>query len=92
MSQQPASRPEKEFRAGRASASIWRNESVQDGRTVVDFNIRIQKRFFDRQSGEWRETDYFFPNELSDLELVAAEARRYVRLRENDQQDDAAAA
>lgn len=38
-------KPEAEFRAGLISASVWRNETQQDGQTVVQYSIRPQKRY-----------------------------------------------
>jgi hypothetical protein len=83
--------PEQVFRAGTVSAAIWKKETTQDGRIVVQFSIRVQKRYKDADSGEWKTSDYFFPEDLPRLELVAREAFRYVALKENEQSGNAAA-
>ena len=77
--------PDKEFRAGTIKAAIWRNEVEQDGRTVVQYSVRIQKRFHDQKSGEWKTTEYFFPTDLPKLSLVVSKAFEYVSLKENEE-------
>ena len=58
MSQQPPKRPEVEFRAvGNGvviSAAVWRNEQEREGQTIVSHSVRIQKRYYDKQTGEWK--------------------------------------
>ena len=78
--------PEKEFRAGRVSAACWKSETIEEGRGVTKWNIRVQKRY--NQAGEWRSTDYFFASELADLILVAQHALAFVRLRESEKNSD----
>lgn len=85
-----ANPPDVVYRSGGVSVAVWKNETLQNGRTVPQFSVRIQKRFKDAESGEWKTTDYFFPEDLPRLELVVREAYRYVALKENGQ-DNAAA-
>ena len=87
MSQQTQS-PVKEFKAGTVKAAIWKDEREDQGRTVVTHSVKIQKRFFDKTSGEWRNTDYFFVNDLPRLRLVAEKAFEYIALRESDSDSD----
>ena len=70
--------PDKEFRAGAIRASIWAEEAEQDGRTYTRHTVKIEKRYRDRN--EWRSTQYFFPNDLPKLALVASKAYEYVVL------------
>ena len=71
--------PVKKFRAGGVSASIWRNETEQNGRTVVNHSVSFQKRYRDR-NGEWQTSDYFFRSELPALELVVRKAFEHLAL------------
>ena len=80
--------PEKEFRAGAVSAAIWRNETEQDGRTVVQHSVRTNKRYRDPQTGEWRDSDYYFANDLPRLKLVVDKAYEYIVLKEHGNGDD----
>lgn len=75
--------PIKEFRAGSVKAAIWREEVQDQGRAIVKHSVKIQKRYLDKSSNEWRTTDYFFPNDLPRLCLVAEKAFEYVALRES---------
>ena len=85
MSQQAPQRPEREFRAGGVSAAIWKSASTnQDGRTVDRWSVKIQKRYQDQQSGDWRSSDYYYGSELADLALVAQRAYEFIRLRDSE--------
>lgn len=83
MTQQTTQQPVKVFRAGAISAAIWRNEVEQDGRTVVRHSVRPQKRYRDKDTGEWHDTDYYFPEDLPKLELVTRKAYEYITLIEH---------
>ena len=74
--------PEKEFRCGGISASIWRNDVEKDGRVVVRRSVRIEKRYRD-PSGEWKTAKSWFPEELSKLRLVVDKAIEYCLLTES---------
>ncbi len=87
MADQTAQRPVMQFRAGGIRAAIWRNEIEQDGRTVVRHSVRIDKRYFDAQRDEWKDSDYLFVNDLPRVRLVVEKAFEYVTL--NDRQPDA---
>jgi len=72
--------PNKEVRAASIKAAIWGEEREEEGRTVVRHTVRIQKRYLDKDSDEWRTTEYFFPNDLPRLCLVAEKAFEYIAL------------
>ena len=72
--------PVRTYRAGGVSAAVWRNESEKDGRTVVAYSVRFQKRF--RKNDEWQNSDYYFPEDLPKLQLVAAKAFEFVSLKD----------
>jgi len=76
--------PDREFRAGAIRASIWGDEAEQDGRTYTRHTVKIEKRYRDDRN-EWKSTQYFFPNDLPRLALVASKAYEYVVL--NGRQD-----
>jgi hypothetical protein len=70
-------KPINEFRSGKIRASVWREESNQNGRAIVRHSIRINKRYFDKTTSGWTDTEYLFP----DLILVAGEAYRLISLK-----------
>lgn len=77
-------KPIKEFRAGTIRAAIWRQEADGQQRMPVRFSIKIVKRVFDETAKDWRTTDYFFPNDLPRLCLVAGRAFEYIALSESE--------
>ena len=82
MPSEPPERPSNEFRAGTAVASIWTKTTTLNGRSVPQHSIRIQKRYRDEKSGEWKTTTYFRPDELPKLALVVSKAYEHLMLRE----------
>ena len=76
--------PIKVFRAGTAVAAIWQTKAPSDGRAVPQYSIRIQKRYRDDRSGQWKTTTYFRPDELPKLGLVVSRAYEFLTLREID--------
>ena len=89
MSKQNSSKPVKTFRAGGCQASVWRNESEQDGQTVVRHSIRIQKNYR-TEDGQWKTSDYLFPDECPKMELVLRKAFEFISLREDKTEEESA--
>jgi len=81
---QESRQPIKEFRAGTVKAAIWKQENEAEGRITTTYSVRIRKRFFDKRTGDWQDTDYFFPNDLPRLCLVAERAFEHIALRESE--------
>ncbi len=82
MSQENNSKPVKSFSAGSIQASIWKKETEKDGQTVVRYSVRIQKQF-KNDKGEFQNTDYYFPEELSRLESVVRKAFDFISVKES---------
>ena len=76
-----ARRPEKEYRCGGISASVWSNDVEKDGRTTVRHSISIQKRYRD-ENGNWQTAKSWFPEELGRLRLVIEKCMEYCMLQE----------
>lgn len=81
---QQARQPVKEFRAGTIKAAVWKNETEQNGTTVVKHSVRIQKRFRNDQ-GEWQDSNSYFPQDLPKLQLVIAKAFEFISLKESEE-------
>ena len=77
--------PLKEFRAGTVVAAIWAENIPINGRVVTHYSIRIQKRYRDDKSGQWKTTTYFRPDELPKLGLVVSRAFEFLTLRETEE-------
>ena len=77
-------RPIKEFRAGTVLATVWTSKNATNGRPVPQHTVRLQKRYRDDRSGQWKTTTYFRPDELPKVALVASRAFEFLTLREFD--------
>jgi len=80
-------KPIKEFRIGWIQVAIWKNESEENGKTIVKHSIRIQKRFRD-ENGEYQDTNNYFPDELPKLSLAVSKAYEFIALKERTPEDD----
>ncbi len=77
-------KPEKKFSCGSISASIWANTKVANGEKVKFYSVTINKAY--KEGEDWKYTNSFNIEDLPKVALVATEAYKYVRLRENDSQ------
>ena len=77
-------KPERKFSCGPISSSIWANTKVVAGETVKFYSVTINKAY--KEGEEWKYTSSFNIEDLPKVALVATEAYKYVRLRENDSQ------
>ena len=73
-------KPEKSFRCGAVSASIWANDREVEGQTVSFFSVRIDKAF--KNGDGWKHTSTFSVDDLPKVALVANEAYRFIALKE----------
>ena len=87
IQQNDKTKPIKSFKAGNIEASIWRNEVQQDGQTGIRHSTRIQKRYR-KDDGSYESTDYWFPNDLPRLQLLAQKAFEYIVLTESKDAED----
>ena len=88
MAPQKTAKPIRTIRCGNVAAFIWRNDTKKKGYTIVRYSIRIQKRFRN-QSGDYENSDYYFPDDLPKLTLAVEEAFRFITLRENTDAEQA---
>ena len=70
-------KPEKVFRVGSVSASIFTNEVGEEGskRTIRSANVQ---RTYRTDDGNWKPTSSFALAELAQLRLVVEQAIQYV--------------
>ncbi len=88
MPQQDPKQPIKEFRVAGISVAVWCNEAEQDGRVIRRYSVRLKKRYRDRQTGEWKDSDYLFADDLPRARLVLDKAYEYVALKESEEGSD----
>lgn len=83
--------PVKEFRSSALSVAIWRNESQEEGKTIVKHSVRPQKRYRD-DSGTWQDSSYLFPDELPKMIMLLNKAYEFIQLKEGKDAEEASAA
>lgn len=79
------SKPEKRFKCGPISASIWAEGKTVQGEMVKFHSVNIDKAYKD--GDEWKHTNSFAVEDLPKVALVANEAYRYLRLRSSDEEN-----
>lgn len=75
--------PEKEFRAGGVSATVWNNQQVINGNKLDVKSVQIQRNYQDDKK-EWKKTSSFKQNDLPKLISVAQAAFNYLTLKERE--------
>ena len=76
------SRPEKKFKCGPISASIWAEDKIVESGVVKFYSINITKAYKDGDN--WKNTNNFNAEDLPKVALVANEAYKYIRLKSTD--------
>ena len=76
------SKPEKKFKCGPISASIWAETKTVNGEMVKFYSINISKTY--KEGKEWKHTNRFNAEDLPKVALVANEAYKYIRLNSTD--------
>lgn len=78
-------RPEKKFRAGAISVTVWRNTSEKG-----EFSsVQLDKSYKDKQ-GEWQKTSSLNINDVPKAMIALQEAYKYLALKGDEQIDSAA--
>lgn len=75
--------PEKEFRAGGVSATVWNNQQMINGNKMDVKSVQIQRNYLDDKK-EWKKTSSFKTNDLPKLVAVATEAFKYLTMKERE--------
>ena len=80
------SRPEKKFKCGPISASIWAEDKTVESGVIKFHSINITKVYKD--GDEWKHTNSFNTEDLPKVALVANEAYKYIRLSSSNPQTE----
>ncbi len=75
--------PEKKFRAGAITATIWKNTS-NDGES--EFNTISFERSYKDKKDEWQTTNSLRVNDLPKAKLVLAKAYEFLVLKEQNEE------
>ena len=71
------SQPEKNFKQGCCSASVFVNEISRNGKTMEVKNVVLQRSYKDRNN-KWQSTNSFGANELPKVIVAATKAYDYL--------------
>lgn len=75
-------KPEREFRSGGISATVWNNVQVINGNKIDVKSVQIQRNYQD-ENKEWKKTNSFKIQNLPRVISVAQAAFNHLTLREN---------
>ncbi|MFH1317130.1 MAG: hypothetical protein ABII01_06425 [Candidatus Woesearchaeota archaeon] len=77
--------PEKKFKAGSISATIWTNDGQNKttGENVKYKTISLDRNYLDKE-GKWQSTNSMRINDLPKVELVTKKAYEYLVLKGQD--------
>lgn len=81
IKQEKPSMPEKKFRAGAISATVWKNHGVKDGE-IQDYSTVTFERAYKDKDGNWQSTNSLRVNDLPKAAVVLQKAYENLVLRE----------
>ena len=85
---QTANVPEKKFRAGVVSATIWQNKGVGgDGKSITYRTVSFQRSYKDR-NGTWQNANSLRINDLPRASVVLQKAYEYIIMNGQGQSED----
>ena len=71
--------PEKKFRAGGVTATVWSNTGKKDGKEYEFKTVGIERSYKDKDD-EWQKTSSYRVGDLPKVKLVAGLAYEYIVL------------
>ena len=71
--------PEKKFRAGAISATVWKNINEKDGTAYEFFSVSLERGYKDK-AGQWQSTASLRAADIPKAALVLQEAYKYIVL------------
>lgn len=74
-----ANKPERKFRAGAVSATIWKNEMQNSEKKFAFHTISLERGYKDK-AGEWKSTSSLRTTDLPKAALVLGKAYEYLIL------------
>ena len=76
--------PEKKFRAGAISATVWANKGSKANGEEAEFKtVKLERSYTDKE-GKWQSTDSLRINDLPKAMLVLQKAYEYIVLNEQN--------
>ena len=79
--------PERKFRAGAISATVWKNTVEKEGTTFDFRTLSLERNYKDKQD-EWQSTSTLRVNDIPKAVLVLNKAYEFLLLKEQDIQEE----
>ena len=76
--------PIKVFRCGPVKAAVWLKTLTRDGQKIQVHSVSLQKSYRDKDSGEWKNTDRLYLDDLPRAAMVLTEAWRHYGVSTNE--------
>lgn len=74
--------PEKKFKAGSVTATVWKNEQKTDkGETYEYMTVSLERSYQDKE-GNWQSTNSLRNTDVPKAQLVLSEAFKFISLKE----------
>ena len=77
--------PEKKFRAGGITATIWKNEGKDNDGNKTEFNTVGLERSYKDKNDEWQKTNTMRLNDLPKVVLVCSKSYEYLVLKKEEE-------
>jgi len=89
MEDQPNNLPEKKFRAGAVSSTVWLNKgTTKEGKETEYRTISVERSYTDKE-GNWQSTNSFRTSDLPRASLVLQKAYEFIVLKNNQAEQSA---
>jgi len=77
--------PDKKFKAGAITATIWKNKGTSVTGEPTEYNtVSFERTFKDKQTGEWKKTNSLRQTDLPKATLVLNKAYEYLVLKRDE--------
>lgn len=81
--------PERKFRAGAISSTIWANKAVsKDGREIVFRSVSLDRSYTDKE-GKWQTSSNLRATDLPKAALVLQKAYEYIVMKNSEAEEGA---
>jgi len=72
-------KPEKKYKAGAVSATVWKNEGQKNGKNFAFHTISLSRAYKDKDN-TWKNSSSLRPGDLPKAALVLSKAYEYLTL------------
>ena len=80
--------PEKKFRAGAISATVWKNQGQNQDKEQITYKTVSFERNYKDNKGNWQTTSSLRINDLPKAVLVLGKAYEYLALNDNNTEEE----